>query len=76
MRSHGLATSPQRIVRLLPRTRILATVPKFDSTSHLRFFASAAAVRARYEAVLDELRVDTFALRRGSALFLMDGRAR
>lgn len=62
--------------RVRTGTRILATVPNFDSTSHLRFFASAAAVRARYEAVLDELRVDTFALRRGSALFLMDGRAR
>lgn len=59
--------------RIRPGARVLATVPNFDSTSHLRFFTDEAAVVERYGQSLDRLIVTRVALRRESAIFLLDG---
>lgn len=65
------------LLRRVPAgTRVLATVPSFDSTSHLRFFSSVAEVRGRYEPLLAGLDVEAVGLRRGNTLFLLDGHAR
>lgn len=43
-------TYDMRILRALqPGTRVLATVPSYDSAGHVRHFATVAAVSARYE---------------------------
>lgn len=61
--------------RVKPGARVLATVPNFDSTSHLRFFADEEAVFGRYGQTLDDLTVTRVSLRRGSVIFLLDGLA-
>jgi len=37
----------------------IGSVPNFPARGHVRYFANAEEVTARYEAVLDDLRVDT-----------------
>ncbi len=59
--------------RIKPGTRVLATVPNFDSTSHLRYFADEREVAERYHLALDDLDVTRIELPRGSAIFLLDG---
>lgn len=62
--------------RIRAGTRVLATVPNFDSTSHLRFFAGAQDISDRYGQTLDALSVTRFTLPGESALFLLDGTSR
>ncbi|MGI8574480.1 MAG: methyltransferase [Egibacteraceae bacterium] len=59
--------------RIRPGTRMLATVPNFDSTSHLRYFADEQEVVQRYQSVLDNLEVTRIELPHGSVIFLLDG---
>lgn len=59
--------------RVRPGTRVLATVPSFDSTSHLRYFADEDAVIERYGATLQQLEVLQIPLSASTALFLMTG---
>jgi SAM-dependent methyltransferase len=59
--------------RLLRGRRVIGTVPNFGGGSHVRHFDDAGAVRARYRAVLDDLRVDSFPNRNGRVHYLLDG---
>lgn len=63
------------LTRIRPGTRVLASVPNFHATSHLRFFTDEAEVADRYRPVLRDLEVTRIALPRDSAIFLLDGRA-
>lgn len=58
-----------------PGARVLATVPNFLTTSHVRRFVSAEEVNERYGFLFDGLRVDGFRMtEEGKILFLLDGR--
>lgn len=59
--------------RIRPGARVLATVPNFDATSHLRFFDEEQEVADRYRSALDGLEVTRIELPRGSVIFLLDG---
>jgi SAM-dependent methyltransferase len=61
------------IERLRPGARFIGTVPNFGGGSHVRHFDDADEVRARYGAVLSDLRVDPFPNRAGRVHFLLDG---
>jgi protein-L-isoaspartate O-methyltransferase len=54
-------------------TRLVATVPSFDSASHLRYFTDADEARERYGPLLEELEVMPVELESGSVLFVLDG---
>jgi trans-aconitate methyltransferase len=57
-----------------PGTRVLLTVPNFPDPAHVRYFRSAAAVRARYKHRFTDFRIDTFrADKSGMRYFLLDG---
>ena len=60
--------------RIRPGVQVLATVPNFDSESHLRFFDDAGEVRTRYRAAFVDLDVTECLLNdRGLKLYLLDG---
>lgn len=59
--------------RISPGVRVLATVPTFDSTTHVRFFDDAAEAQKRYRAELTGLTVTPVELRTAGALLLLDG---
>lgn len=60
--------------RLPAGVRVIASVPNFDWESHVRHFATAAAVRARYEDLLEGLRIQPVLLSRsGTTLYLFEG---
>jgi len=60
--------------RLKPGVRVLATVPNFPYTSHVRHFRDADEVTERYAAVFSSLTVDTFLENaKGKTFFLMEG---
>jgi 2-polyprenyl-3-methyl-5-hydroxy-6-metoxy-1,4-benzoquinol methylase len=59
--------------RIRPGARLLATVPDYDSESHVRFFSSAEEVRKRYAHLLDPLRVRERRMSERARLFLIDG---
>jgi SAM-dependent methyltransferase len=61
------------LTRIRPGARVLATVPNFDSASHLRFFDDEAAVIRRYGSVLDEIEVARVPLTKESAIFVVHG---
>ena len=47
-------TADLELLEALPaRTRVLATVPSFDTVGHVRHFTNFAAVCTRYESVID-----------------------
>jgi len=55
-------------------TKVYATVPNFLYTSHVRHFADADSVKARYGSLFSEFRVDLILLNEeGMTLFLFDG---
>jgi 2-polyprenyl-3-methyl-5-hydroxy-6-metoxy-1,4-benzoquinol methylase len=56
-----------------PGVRVLATVPNFDATSHLRYFATDEEVVARYGEALAIRDVKCIPVRGTSSLFLLDG---
>lgn len=57
-------------------TRVLATVPNYPATGHLRTFGSERQVRIHYSGVLTDLDVTPIRLnRRGGVLFVIDGTA-
>ena len=63
------------IHRIRPGTRLLATVPDFDSDSHVRWFMSTDAVRDRYGGLFSEIRITEHRPPLlGGRLFLLDGR--
>lgn len=62
--------------RIRGGARVLATVPNFDSISHLRFFMTEGELHERYAQVLEPLQVTRISLARESAIFLLDGTAR
>ena len=62
------------LCRLRPGTYVLATVPNFAATGHVRHFDSEFAVRRRYESALDSLRVDSLLENeRGKTYFIVEG---
>lgn len=58
---------------LKPYTRVLATVPNFDSASHLRFFASEREVLERYGEAVADIAVTSFSLSETTVIYLLDG---
>ncbi len=56
-----------------PGARLVATVPSFDSASHLRHFTTVDEVRERYGALLEEPDVTPVQLESGGILFVIDG---
>lgn len=63
------------VVRRIPRgRRVLATVPNYPATGHVRYFETADAVQQRYEEVFDELSVNTLVMSpSGRLIYVMDG---
>jgi SAM-dependent methyltransferase len=60
--------------RIRPGSRVLATVPNFPYVSHVRHFASAAAVAERYGRFLAKCTVDPVPIKEGGrVLFLLEG---
>lgn len=64
------------VVRRIPRgVRVLATVPNYPATGHVRHFETEDAVQQRYQAVLEELRVNSLVMNpSGRVIYVMDGR--
>lgn len=64
------------VLQRIPRgVRVLATVPNYPATGHVRYFETADAVQRRYEQVLEELSVDTLIMNpSGRVIYVMDGR--
>ena len=62
------------IGRIRVGSRVVATLPNFDWTDHVRHFTSPLAVRERYSGLLEEMSVVSFPRDDGSVFFLMDGR--
>lgn len=60
--------------RVPPGVRVIATVPTFDSTTHLRFFPEASDAYERYRRELEDLTVTVLDLEGRGALLLLDGR--
>jgi len=60
--------------RIRVGSRVVATLPNFDWTDHVRYFASPVAVRERYGGLLEEMSVVSFPRRDGAVFFLMDGK--
>ncbi len=58
---------------LKPHARVLATVPNFDSASHLRFFASEREVLERYGEAVTDNAITSFSLSAASVIYLLDG---
>jgi 2-polyprenyl-3-methyl-5-hydroxy-6-metoxy-1,4-benzoquinol methylase len=58
---------------LKPHARVLATVPNFDSASHLRFFASEREVLERYGEAVTDIAITSFSLSAASVIYLLDG---
>jgi hypothetical protein len=58
---------------LKPHARVLATVPNFDSASHLRFFASEREVLERYGDAIADIAVTSFPLSETTVIYLLDG---
>lgn len=46
------------IARIRPETRVLATVPNFPATGHVRHFADIAEVQARYAGEFEKIQID------------------
>jgi SAM-dependent methyltransferase len=67
-------TEDLAIIRALhPGTRLIASVPNFDSFGHVRFFGAEEAVRARYRHVVDAMVISTVAVGKQSKIFVMTG---
>ncbi len=62
------------LARLREGTRVIASVPNFDSFGHVRVFRDEAMVAARYGELIEDITVSTIPLSSTSALFLMIGR--
>lgn len=60
--------------RIPPGVRVIATVPTFDSTTHLRFFPEASDAYERYRRELEDLTVTVLDMEGRGALLLLDGR--
>ena len=57
--------------------RVLATVPNFPGSAHIRFFGDAEEVRARYSQSFHDFTVDTFiANANGKTFYLLEGTKR
>ncbi len=54
-------------------TRIIASVPNFDSFGHVRFFQNESAVSERYASFFSTLAIIPIALKNKSVLFVMHG---
>lgn len=64
----------REILAALPTgVSIVASVPNFDSFGHIRVFRDEAEVRARYEPLFENLRVEGIALTPQNTLWLMRG---
>lgn len=62
------------LTRLRPGARVIATVPNFPATGHVRHFESAKDVEARYRPAFASLDVEAhLANPEGRRFFLMDG---
>jgi trans-aconitate methyltransferase len=60
---------------LRPDTYVLGTVPNFPAAGHVRHFASAEDVSARYSSCFSKMRVDSLTGNpRGATYFLIEGR--
>lgn len=62
------------IRRWRPGAGVIATVPSYDSASHLRHFRNVDEVRARYQDLIDNLLVEQIAIELDVCLYLMRGR--
>jgi 2-polyprenyl-3-methyl-5-hydroxy-6-metoxy-1,4-benzoquinol methylase len=58
---------------LKPGIRVIATVPSFDSASHVRYFSDAETVRMRYSACFRTVDVRTLLASPTTKFFLLDG---
>jgi len=61
------------LAALKPGVRVIATVPNFDFTSHVRFFDNVSQVIARYGSLFEGLDVVTLWSSRTAKFFLLDG---
>jgi len=62
------------LARIPSGTRIYATVPNFNHDSHVRSFRNAAAVRARYGLLLDDMSIYEMPVtRKHLHLFIVEG---
>jgi 2-polyprenyl-3-methyl-5-hydroxy-6-metoxy-1,4-benzoquinol methylase len=61
------------LTALRPGVRVIATVPNYDSASHVRYFRDADEVLGRYRALFDSVTVDVFMLDETNRFFLIDG---
>lgn len=63
------------ILKRIPQgTRVLASVPNYPATGHVRYFETADDVRRRYRHILDEMCIDTFSVNpAGKVIYIMDG---
>jgi 2-polyprenyl-3-methyl-5-hydroxy-6-metoxy-1,4-benzoquinol methylase len=62
------------LIRSIPQgRRLIFSVPNFDSFGHMRYFANAAEVKARYESALCSLTVEAIWLTESSAIYLANG---
>lgn len=62
------------LARIPTDTHVYASVPNFNYQSHVRHFADADAVRARYGVLFTDFRVDPIVLNEdGITLFLFEG---
>ncbi len=60
--------------RVRTGTTVLATVPNFPTTSHVRHFSNEAEVRGRYEHLFTSFYLNALLLHpRGTTLYLMEG---
>jgi trans-aconitate methyltransferase len=63
------------ISRLKPNIRIIATVPSFSATGHVRHFSNVEEVRSRYQSSFDTISVDEhLATKDGMKYFIIDGK--
>ena len=56
-----------------PGVRVIATVPSYDSHSHVRFFKNTDEVLTRYRASFERVEVHAFELDTKSRFYLLDG---
>ena len=59
--------------RLKTGTRVIATVPTFAATAHVRHFESVNSVRDRYAELFVSLNIEEFANAKGNRHFLFEG---
>ncbi len=63
-----------QVVESIPSgRRVLATVPNFDSLSHVRFFENAEEAEARYRSLFSSVKTTTHLKARVNRFFLIDG---